>query len=85
MAFGEEAITAERNVGVGYGIPPVRQEWLSAADAASMWFWGSIPIADAMGYMLVIRFADPRTRTLMSASPVPLARVSFAFAPVFAS
>jgi len=27
MAFGEEAITAERNVGVGYGIPPVRQDY----------------------------------------------------------
>ena len=27
MAFGEEAITAERNVGVGYGVPPVRQDY----------------------------------------------------------
>jgi len=27
MAFGEEAITAERNVGVGYGTPPVRQDY----------------------------------------------------------
>ncbi len=27
MAFGEEAITPERNVGVGYGIPPVRQDY----------------------------------------------------------
>jgi len=26
MAFGEEAITAERNVGVGYGVP-VRQDY----------------------------------------------------------
>ena len=52
MAFGEEAITVERNVGVGYGVPPVRLEWLSGADAAWMWFWGSMPVADAMGYML---------------------------------
>ena len=52
MAFGEEAVTPERNVGVGYGVPPVRQNCLSAADAAWMWFWGSIPIANAMGYML---------------------------------
>ena len=27
MAFGEEAITVQRNVGVGYGTPPVRQDY----------------------------------------------------------
>ncbi|MCC6826062.1 MAG: RHS repeat-associated core domain-containing protein [Acidobacteria bacterium] len=27
MAFGEEAITVQRNVGVGYGVPPVRQDY----------------------------------------------------------
>jgi len=27
MAFGEEAITVQRNVGVGYGTPPVRKDY----------------------------------------------------------